>query len=626
MRHPGRESERARRRVDQALPVLRRTLAEYLTSLPRTRPDAFRDHDLLQLLKTFIDRFDELPLKRRSVLTLAHAARDARNEWAHDDGALSPERALHHLSAVCQLLEAIGAGPAFEEVDALYQEQLRILVARDDRASPEPPDEPRPSSRTAEAPPAAKPIPPSADVPPNRAGGKYAALQEHLATTSEDRWQVSFEELEALVGFRLPASARRYQAWWSNSTSHTQARSWLAAGWATREVDVGAERVSFVRTTAPSAASDVATAVPTASRVKANEAARSYLDSAFQADDIRAFAAEHLVAAARRAGQETVSIRAGDVGARLGLQRNMPNVCSALGGRKFEALAGVSLVERSGPRVGANTVFHFAINRGPSTGGADRPLRTAGARTTLRPPPGPATAPTASAGDALSAFPRRTALVFPCAAAKAPGAGYMREANGRRVYFVGDPGSAPADATVAYRRPDDLVADGRSFRDALEVYNRRPGDNPWGLLPAWQLYRHPVFRRLAVAAGTENLFILSAGWGLIRADYLTPAYDITFSVNADRYKRRKGRDLYEDFRQLDADAYDRIVFTGGNDYRPFFLSLTEGMRAERVVYHNSSAAFDVPNARLVRFETRTKTNWHYEWAERLLDGTLTLPA
>ncbi len=50
------------------------------------------------------------------------------------------------------------------------------------------------------------------------------------------------------------------------------------------------------------------------------------------------------------------------------------------------------------------------------------------------------------------------------------------------------------------------------------------------------------------------------------------------------------------------------------------------MRAERVVYHNSSAAFDVPDARLMRFETRTKTNWHYEWAERLLDGTLALPA
>ena len=83
MRHPDRESERARRRVDQALPLLRRTLAEYLTSLPRMRPEAFRNHDLLQLLKTFIVRFDELPLKRRrSVLTLAHAARDARNEWA----------------------------------------------------------------------------------------------------------------------------------------------------------------------------------------------------------------------------------------------------------------------------------------------------------------------------------------------------------------------------------------------------------------------------------------------------------------------------------------------------------------------------------------------------------------
>jgi hypothetical protein len=36
--------------------------------------------------------------------------------------------------------------------------------------------------------------------------------------------------------------------------------------------------------------------------------------------------------------------------------------------------------------------------------------------------------------------------------------------------------------------------------------------------------------------GLENVYVLSASWGLIRADFLTPYYDITFSSSADAYK------------------------------------------------------------------------------------------
>jgi hypothetical protein len=68
-----------------------------------------------------------------------------------------------------------------------------------------------------------------------------------------------------------------------------------------------------------------------------------------------------------------------------------------------------------------------------------------------------------------------------------------------------------------------------------------------GLLPAWQLYDRPVYRELVHALGAENVFILSAGWGLLSADFLTPNYDITFSKTAKRYKRRRVRDRYRDF-------------------------------------------------------------------------------
>jgi len=63
--------------------------------------------------------------------------------------------------------------------------------------------------------------------------------------------------------------------------------------------------------------------------------------------------------------------------------------------------------------------------------------------------------------------------------------------------------------------------------------------------------------------GVKNVYILSAGWGLICADFLTPAYDITFSPSAAPYKRRRKTDRYEDFRMLPDKAEREIVFFGG---------------------------------------------------------------
>jgi hypothetical protein len=72
----------------------------------------------------------------------------------------------------------------------------------------------------------------------------------------------------------------------------------------------------------------------------------------------------------------------------------------------------------------------------------------------------------------------------------------------------------------------------------LLAYNRNPGNNPLGLVPAFELYANETYRSLVEQCGTENTYILSAGWGLINAAFLTPYYDITFSAAADPYKRR----------------------------------------------------------------------------------------
>lgn len=78
---------------------------------------------------------------------------------------------------------------------------------------------------------------------------KYSVLSRHLAACREPALTMTFSELDALVG-GLPASARRYRAWWSNERDgrHVQAHAWMDAGWKVDDVNLTAERVRFVKT------------------------------------------------------------------------------------------------------------------------------------------------------------------------------------------------------------------------------------------------------------------------------------------------------------------------------------------------------------------------------------------
>ena len=129
------DSESARRRLDQALDVLRQALVRYMSTLPRASGLAYGRLDLQALVQAFIDRFVELSLPRRAR-TLAFAAREARNEIAHHTGTMTRDDALRHLSNVRQLLKDLAVDAAFEEVDRLYNEQLQAFgVSESPRAA-----------------------------------------------------------------------------------------------------------------------------------------------------------------------------------------------------------------------------------------------------------------------------------------------------------------------------------------------------------------------------------------------------------------------------------------------------------------------------------------------------------
>ena len=73
--------------------------------------------------------------------------------------------------------------------------------------------------------------------------GKYQRLYTHLCGLPTDEWRTTFGEIESVIGFELPASARLHRPWWSNQTGgngHSQALAWSAAGWETAEVDMNA--------------------------------------------------------------------------------------------------------------------------------------------------------------------------------------------------------------------------------------------------------------------------------------------------------------------------------------------------------------------------------------------------
>ena len=162
-------------------------------------------------------------------------------------------------------------------------------------------------------------------------------------------------------------------------------------------------------------------------------------------------------------------------------------------------------------------------------------------------------------------------VVIQCAAGKQDYAGHLRTLDGRNVMFAARPDCVPPDESQEYKRPDGYFDTGKSWRTVLQEYNAAPGHNPLGLLPAWQLYKNKTYEMLADRYGTDRLYILSAGWGLIRAAFLTPKYDTTFSKvnNVEPSKRRGRQETYEDF-ELPHGTAESTVFFGSRNGCKFF--------------------------------------------------------
>lgn len=63
----------------------------------------------------------------------------------------------------------------------------------------------------------------------------YDPLRYKLMASTSPSIEMTFAEIEALIGRSLPPSAYEYDAWWANedpgTTTHSHSRAWTTAGY-----------------------------------------------------------------------------------------------------------------------------------------------------------------------------------------------------------------------------------------------------------------------------------------------------------------------------------------------------------------------------------------------------------
>lgn len=143
--------------------------------------------------------------------------RDARNKLAHFKGELTPE-VRRTIKFAAEWLEANLPMPAAE---------------------------PPPPPATIIAPPPGSPAPQDDEIPK----GSYAPLAAHLKSqdASVTSVEMTFQQVERILGKALPSSAFEYRAWWANDPSKPQSTAWLDEGWRTVAINMSERLLTFIR-------------------------------------------------------------------------------------------------------------------------------------------------------------------------------------------------------------------------------------------------------------------------------------------------------------------------------------------------------------------------------------------
>lgn len=80
---------------------------------------------------------------------------------------------------------------------------------------------------------------------------KYDPLYAYLLEArirGDSHLNLSFQQIERILGAALPHSARTYQAWWGNHYGNSQANAWMRAGWWVDRFDLDRQEVMYRQT------------------------------------------------------------------------------------------------------------------------------------------------------------------------------------------------------------------------------------------------------------------------------------------------------------------------------------------------------------------------------------------
>lgn len=77
--------------------------------------------------------------------------------------------------------------------------------------------------------------------------GKYVKLFDWLRRQPGPSVAASFRKVEEVLGFPLPPSSRRHLPHWYGYKGSAVARAIIDAGWRATDVNLTAERVTFVK-------------------------------------------------------------------------------------------------------------------------------------------------------------------------------------------------------------------------------------------------------------------------------------------------------------------------------------------------------------------------------------------
>ncbi len=85
------------------------------------------------------------------------------------------------------------------------------------------------------------------DLSSRQVSPKYRKLAEYLLEVDQVRVELSYPQIEGILGFSLPKTAENYpKAFWANAKDHSYASSWMEVGYKAR-VDEERKVVTFVK-------------------------------------------------------------------------------------------------------------------------------------------------------------------------------------------------------------------------------------------------------------------------------------------------------------------------------------------------------------------------------------------